>query len=329
MTRPLSRGFLFVRLVVRPFRFELLAVVAAIAVVTVAGFLVADELHRVGDVATCLRLEDAGPLPDGSPCGGMLSAYMRLQYGDAHTVMNLFQFLPLAVGMILGVPIVAREIELGTAPFTWSMTPSRRRWLFGRLAVVLPILIVALSFAVFSAESLEAASSPTVDPGASFSNYGTRGILMLGWGVLALAVAALVGATMGRTLPAVVVSAAIVLALHIAANPLMFHYLKSEGTPAYAFHTVPSVQEKWLVTRSALALDLAAYDARDQLITRDAEAWVTEHGKDPQYKGFDVVPMVIPGRDYFWAEARETTGLLFLAALAIGTTFFVVSRRRP
>ena len=33
-----------------------------------------------------------------------------------------------AVGLFLGVPIVARELERGTVRLAWSLAPSRWRW---------------------------------------------------------------------------------------------------------------------------------------------------------------------------------------------------------
>ena len=53
--------------------------------------------------------------------------------------MGLLIFLSFAAGLFLGVPIVARELERGTARLAWSLAPSRMRWFLARM---LPILVV-------------------------------------------------------------------------------------------------------------------------------------------------------------------------------------------
>ena len=45
-----------------------------------------------------------------------------------------------AIGLFLGVPVIARELERGTVRLAWWLTPSRWRWYLARL---LPILVVA------------------------------------------------------------------------------------------------------------------------------------------------------------------------------------------
>ena len=48
---------------------------------------------------------------------------------------------PGVLGIILGVPIVARELEMRTTALAWSLTPSRSRWLLARF---LPMLLVGV-----------------------------------------------------------------------------------------------------------------------------------------------------------------------------------------
>ena len=40
---------------------------------------------------------------------------------------------PFAVGLFLGVPVVAREVEGRTAPIAWTLSRSRLRWLLQRV----------------------------------------------------------------------------------------------------------------------------------------------------------------------------------------------------
>ena len=70
-----------------------------------------------------------------------MNRYWEIADGPAGYVRIGLSVVPPIVGLILGVPVVAREIELRTTDLAWSLSLRRSRWLLTRL---LPMLLFAL-----------------------------------------------------------------------------------------------------------------------------------------------------------------------------------------
>jgi ABC-type transport system involved in multi-copper enzyme maturation permease subunit len=150
--------------------------------------------------------------------------------------MNLVQllllFAPLLAGIVVGAPLVAREIEQGTAPLSWALSGSRRRWLLGKVLAGV-VLIAPLMLAVgLAANVLEGALNPGLNPYASFSNYLGRGVIDVFWALAAFAGTFALGTLFGRTLPAVVVALVVCFFARAAWDSGMTHFvLRSFAVP--------------------------------------------------------------------------------------------------
>lgn len=69
---------------------------------------------------------------------------------------------PFGIGLVLGVPLVAREIEQRTAGVAWSLSRSRAVWLAWRVAFAALVMIVLLLVVAIAGEVL--ASRPDANP---------------------------------------------------------------------------------------------------------------------------------------------------------------------
>ena len=121
------------RLTLRLSRFELLAFGGFVALFIAATVLTAARIDAVRPPVECLTTFDA--LPPRLRREG--NAWYEAQNGVAGLSMGLLIFLSFAAGLFLGVPIVARELERGTARLAWSLAPSRMRWYLARMLPVL------------------------------------------------------------------------------------------------------------------------------------------------------------------------------------------------
>ncbi len=119
-------------------------------------------------------------------------------------------FLPFAAGILLGAPIVARELEHRTAPLAWSLASSRIGWLLGRVVPIAVMLAVAL---LLLGQANERALVALDGQELGFRQFGLFGPIVAarGLGVFALGVA--VGLVAGRVLPAILVTAALTIGL--------------------------------------------------------------------------------------------------------------------
>jgi hypothetical protein len=79
------------------------------------------------------------------------------------------------LGLFLGVPVVAREIEGRTAHLAWTLDPGRWRWLLQRAVPVLAVALVAGILIGIGSEMVTQAP-PFMEHrlGAGFSDYGSR-----------------------------------------------------------------------------------------------------------------------------------------------------------
>jgi hypothetical protein len=148
-----------------------------------------------------------------------LAAAGLIEHGESAWVGRTFavsSILPIVGGLLLGVPLVGRELEQGTIVLPWTMGTSRQRWLLARLLLTTALLVIAIGPLALATDRLEAAIS-SGSAAQGFADYGARGTLLLARTIAAFAIGALAGLVLGRQLPALIVGAAVAaLALGIA-----------------------------------------------------------------------------------------------------------------
>ena len=110
------------------------------------------------------------------------------------------------MGLVLGVPLVSREIEQRTAAIAWTMSRSRTWWLARRAAFLVLVMVVLLIVVAVVGEVLASAAMPAQHLDRDFAWYGRRGALIVVRGLASLGVGVLVGAWLGRVLPALLVA---------------------------------------------------------------------------------------------------------------------------
>lgn len=199
-----------VRLTWRLQRAEILfAAALCLGLAAAAGWL-AFDMRSI--FAAC---EPGGP-PE-APCG-VIYAFQN-SHGNAVQTMDLVVGLvPFISGLVLGVPIVSREVEHRTALIAWPLSGSRLRWLAWRSIPVLAIGLVLVAVTAIAADQMWRAYFPTSDIG--FAEYESRGTPLIMRGALMLVVGTAVGALIGRLLPSLLVgiglSVAVVVGLGLA-----------------------------------------------------------------------------------------------------------------
>jgi ABC-type transport system involved in multi-copper enzyme maturation permease subunit len=222
-------------------RFETVAVTIVSVGLTVAALIEAYRLNSLNVPLSCL-LSYHGDFVDPSQgpitaaqahCNELAKSFFDTKQSlDMNLVQLLLLLVPLLAGIVVGAPLVAREIEQGTAPLSWGLSGSRRRWLLGKvLAGVL--LLAPLMLAVgLAANVLEGALSPGLNPYASFSNYLGRGVIDVFWALAAFAGTFALGTLLGRTMPAVVVALVVCFFVRAAWDSGMGHFvLRSFAVP--------------------------------------------------------------------------------------------------
>lgn len=129
------------------------------------------------------------------------------------------------VPIVLGVPILTREIEQKTAMIAWPLAGSRLKWLAWRVVPVLAIALVLIGVMAFAAEQLAQAYFPHNDIG--FDRHGSRGISLVTRFVFMLMAAVLLGAVIGRLLPALLIGIALAVGISTGMDAALPHWVES------------------------------------------------------------------------------------------------------
>jgi hypothetical protein len=123
-------------------------------------------------------------------------------YNGTETALKLvLPLIPVLAGLFFGAPLVAREIETGTARFAWAQDAGRTRWL---LANVVPVALVVMVIAAGLGLEYRWWLRPLAAPGAFWLErlFALNPLPFAGWTLLGLSLGVLLGATIRRTVPA-------------------------------------------------------------------------------------------------------------------------------
>jgi uncharacterized Tic20 family protein len=165
------------------------------------GLLVRAAMHSLG-------LDSCHPLT-ASKCLTLLQTFQSEGYqGTANTFAGVLLALPGLIGVFVGGPLLARELETGTSRFAWTQGCGRLRWIISKL-VPLAVLVTAGAAAVslvttwytqtFVAAGMASVIRPTL--------FDVRGVDFAAWTLAAFAIATFAGLVIRRTVPAMVTAA--------------------------------------------------------------------------------------------------------------------------
>lgn len=232
---------------------------------------------------------------------------------------------PVIVGLIMGVPIVGRELEMRTTALAWSLSPDRKRWLAHRLLPMLVLLLVGLgTVAILELLLLHATSPGALYP--RIDHLGAQGISFVARGVMAFGIATLAGALLARTLPAFLVAAFLALALALVGSTALTAVLAQQmavwretgdtDRPLLRLREMYlTSDDRWLNWEEVMTW----YE--EQPPGTDWERWEAEH--------ITRMELIVPLERYGDFERAETAAGLLIGSFGLLLTFPVVARRRP
>ncbi len=162
----------------------------------------------------------------------------RLYYAG----VMLLALAPAIIGAFLGAPLVARELEHGTHRLVWNQSITRRRWLGFRLAAVAAVAAAAVgllswvitwwSALLDGAEGERGGSLPARMTPIAFS---MRGLVPVGYAVLAICIGVAAGLVLRRTVPAMAIVFGLVAAVQIVMPLVVRPHLIPAETTVVAF----------------------------------------------------------------------------------------------
>ncbi|MGF7237097.1 MAG: ABC transporter permease [Frankia sp.] len=204
---PAIRGLAWVTW--RQHRFALAGVLAVLGGLGLFMLLDGLAMHHA---YTSLGLDTCGKLGDPS-CQNQLTAFQQDYFTWADHLPHLLLLLPGLIGVFVGAPLVARELESGTFRFAWTLARSRVQWLVTKL-VLLAAVLTAFTL-VFSAlftwwyGPFDAITGRMTPYGA----YEISGLVFAARTLFGFTLGALLGLLIRRTVPAMAATAAVWIAV--------------------------------------------------------------------------------------------------------------------
>ncbi|MFD3334897.1 ABC transporter permease [Streptomyces sp. NPDC058700] len=292
-----------------------------------AGALVASALAAIGglrvwdartpDVYVQDGYRDVAPDNDG---------YAMLRWAMEYLSLGMI-LLPLLVGAFVAGPLIARELESGTYKLSLTQSVSPVRWLGSKLltAVAVALATVGLLTAVYWIGWVRVGGSSQLhwaDRGA----YEITGTVLTAYTLLAVAVGALVGLLVRRTLVAMTVTGGIVglLLLVLGAYRWDFLPVRTITGPAVPNASTLHMPDNGLITGQGLLSDTG----------QRMSGWFCPSDAPPSGCRTDV-KAAAEYLDYhppshFWPTQLIETGIvLALTALAAYAAFRVLRARHP
>jgi ABC-type transport system involved in multi-copper enzyme maturation permease subunit len=301
-------------------RLELLVLIGGPLLLAAAAAFVAWQLTAVaGQVDACYGQSLASGLT--AACSSSVS-WGNLMTQLSPVLLGAATVTPLLVGILLGAPLLAREIDHRTPPLAWSLTLSRTRWLVAR---ALPLVIAVVVVLLMLGQASEALILATPPGELGFRTFGTHGPMLAAIGLAVFGIGLLVGLVMGRVLPAILMTGLLTMALLAGLQLVRGQLMRAEAV--------------WLdaqANNDALAMTYgSAYtdDTTGTLITdeeaqaRFPAAFGLQGSGGPP--GMTQVYLATPPNLYPVFVAREIAELGAVFVITAGLALLAIRSRRP
>jgi hypothetical protein len=303
----------------------LLAAFAAMMVVT--GLQAASQWHSA--LAACTVARTCASLPASLFLGSHAVGFL--------VIMTLG--VPAVLGILLGAPLVASELESGTSLFAWTQGITRGRWLAVKAGWLL-LLGAGIAGAVSALVTWWSGPDNALQgDGFNPGRFDIMGIVPVGYAVFAVALGIAAGTVTRRVIPAI----AVTLAGFIAVRAVVFLELRQHFMTAVTH--VYGLTQSFAPPGSAWQVAAGALDPHGRMIPLTDGSNVAQNVSssavpaachrlpDPatlscmQSAGFRQFVSYQPGSRYWAFQGIETGIFLALAAALLAVTFYVIRRR--
>jgi ABC-2 family transporter protein len=264
-------------------------------------------------------------------CNALVVDYTR-SFDPFKTFVSLAGMAaPALIGLFVGAPLIARELEQGTHLLVWAQGITRRRWFAAKV-------LILVSAAALSSGLLGVAFEMWLAPQASefgiWNSFDISALVLIAYAVFALALGIAAGAVIQRTLPAM----AVTLVAFIAIRTAVAQYLRPAYLPPLTFNYDGSFDASaadsnpWLIG-ALVPSDLSGHpiseakwnDALQQCFANgfggaSLHQCLVDHGVRS-------VGYYQPGSRFWLFQGIEAVIFLALATMLVALTYRIVLRR--
>jgi ABC-type transport system involved in multi-copper enzyme maturation permease subunit len=302
------------------------ALAGAVAVLGAFAALMVINGLAMHSAYTKLGLNVCGP-PTGAACQVPFTVFTNQYDTWTQFLPRFMEFIPGLLGVFIGAPLVARELESGTFRFAWTQGRSRVRWITAKLALLgVALTVLALGFsAVFG--WWFGPYHQIMGRMVGGEAYEVEGIVFAARTLFAFTLGTLLGAIIRKTVPAMAATGAIFIAVAwgsvLYLRPLIMKPVTSLDSPAIGVDDSWTIHA-WFQDPTGHHLNAAAVTqlarASGVHTTSGLNTWLAQHHY-VQWVSYQ------PGNRFWHFQTIEASAYLVLAlALAAAAVWWIARR---
>lgn len=279
-------------------------------------------------------LNSCGKL-DAPSCQTQLTTFQQGYASWADHLPTLLMILPGVIGVFVGAPLVARELESGTFRFAWTQSRSRVQWIVTKLVLLgLVLTALALAFSILFTWWYGPFDAIT---GRMSHAYEVSGLVFAARTLFGFTLGALLGVLIRRTVPAMAATAvvwgAVVWSSMTYLRPLIQKPVTTIGHPAkgvIASSHVPfnaNLINVWEQNASGHHVSFDQIEQQAIAANRGSppplhqfQAWMTQHHYT-EWVSYQ------PNRWFWHFQTIEATVYIIVAVLLAVATVLLLRRR--
>ena len=278
----------------------------------------------------------------GRDCSLLHESFDRRFSGLAFLV-PVFMVVPMLLGVFLGAPLIAREVEQGTHRLVWTQSVTRGRWALTKIGLV--SLFTLLATAPF-AWMVSVWSRPLVaasDGRFGFGVFDLRGIVPIAYALFALALGTAAGAMIRKTIPAMAITLGAFVAVRVIVEVLFRPRYLAAKTISYPFvgESPRSGLGDWIISSrvidptgrfvssngSITVNPSSLAQACPGISSRPLGPGKDQVGRCLSQLGVKLVDTYQPGSRYWLFQGIESAIFLLLAAGLVVLAMWLIRRR--
>lgn len=178
-------------------------------------------------------------------CGPLIDAFTS-RFAQIGNLVAWLTLVPGMIGILLAAPFV-QPLEQGTHRLDWTQSITRRRWITGKLGLAIATALLA-ALVLTLLVTWWRAPFVRVQGRVANSVYDAEGTVVLAYTLLALGLAAAVGAVWRRAVPALIAAFAGYVAVRVFVDVWLRQRLVSPAITVWNVRTpAPDLDRAWIL----------------------------------------------------------------------------------
>jgi hypothetical protein len=293
-------------------------------------------------MASAFRELHACLVVPGRDCSQLHDSFDQ-RFSGLSFLVPVFMVVPMLMGVFLGAPLIAREVEQGTHRLAWTQSVTRGRWAVTKIGLVSVFTLAAAGLFAWMVSRWSYPLVTASDDRFGFGVFDLRGFIPIAYALFALALGTAAGALIRKIVPAM----AVTLGAFVAVRAVVELVLRPRYLPTRTV-SYPFVQASPRAGLGDWVLTSRVFDPTGRFISPNGGITINPSALAHACPGMSSTPMVAgkdevgrclsqlgvrivdtyqPGSRYWLFQGIESAIFLALAAGMVVLAMWLIRRR--